>query len=98
MDQREWTDRAACKGMDTNLFFEGNKSGGVTQWSAEVRNACYTCPVQVECLDWALVNENRGFWGGMTPVDRRRARKEAGISLKEAPTFIGNFLGVAATR
>lgn len=35
------------------------------------RSACYSCPIQVECLEYALVsNVPQGIWGGTTPKER----------------------------
>ena len=37
---------------------------------------CRGCEVRVECLDWALANDERhGIWGGLSEMDRRRLRR-----------------------
>ena len=34
---------------------------------------CCECPVKLECLKYALNNDERiGVWGGKTPAERRR--------------------------
>lgn len=34
---------------------------------------CNTCPVQQECLDYAIeMHEDWGIWGGKTPEERHR--------------------------
>jgi len=45
-----------------------------------VRIACGTCPVQAECLDWALDNNEWGHWGNVSERKRKQMRRK----LKEA--------------
>jgi WhiB family redox-sensing transcriptional regulator len=71
-----WMREAACRGMDTNLFFP------ITgQHAVEAKTVCARCPVAEACRDYALKSgEKWGVWGGMTEKDRktvRRARKVA---------------------
>jgi WhiB family redox-sensing transcriptional regulator len=62
-----WRDSAACKGMDTRLFFPA-RGEPVSQ---AARSACAGCPVRLDCLEAALaVNERFGIWGGL-PTDKR---------------------------
>lgn len=74
----EWKDRAACKGMDSDIFFP--VKGRPTE-AAEVtaREACARCPVIRPCLDWALKHEVDGFWAGTSPRDRYKLRKQLDI-------------------
>lgn len=92
MSRREWTDAAACKGMNLDLFFTPVAQCGPRKWAAEVRAACYSCAVQIECLNWAFENEDHGFWGGMDPEDRRKARNRAGVRLEDAPTALKHYV------
>jgi len=67
-----WTDRAACRGTDTEIFFPANADE-----EAEALSICATCPVRAQCLDYAVRNrETYGIWGGTTPEQRRRIRRE----------------------
>ncbi|TMK81786.1 MAG: WhiB family transcriptional regulator, partial [Actinobacteria bacterium] len=44
---------------------------------AEALSICATCPVRAQCLDYAIRNrETYGIWGGTTPDQRRRIRRE----------------------
>jgi WhiB family redox-sensing transcriptional regulator len=49
------------------------------QASIEIRLAkelCKTCPVKTQCLNYAVTaNEAFGIWGGMTPNERARLRR-----------------------
>jgi WhiB family transcriptional regulator, redox-sensing transcriptional regulator len=94
MARREWSDQAACLGMDTNLFFEGVEKNGVTHFPKIVRETCYRCPVQLDCLNWAFENEEFGFWGGMSPKQRAKARVGSGIRLSDSVVAIKNHVKV----
>ncbi len=65
-----WRDDAACRGLDTELFFPGQGESIM-----EAKQICSSCPVRVECADYALDSGQRfGIWGGTTERDRRRER------------------------
>lgn len=69
----DWRDRARCRGKDVNLFFPNSISEGETT----IRMFCRRCPVEQECLDWALEKkEDHGIWGGMQENARRRLRQQ----------------------
>lgn len=48
---REWELKALCKGMDPDIFFSRRTVGLAKQ-------TCRDCPVQMECLEAALVRED----------------------------------------
>ena len=48
-----------------------------------LREGCWGCPLQPECLEWALHRERWGFWGGKTAKERKRMRQERGIRVSE---------------
>lgn len=64
-----WRGLAACRGMDTELFFPGR---GESSPAAEV--ACRSCEVRVECGEQAIGGERFGIWGGMSERERRHVR------------------------
>jgi WhiB family redox-sensing transcriptional regulator len=67
-----WTDQAACRGTDTEIFFPANADE-----EAEALSICATCPVRAQCLEYAVRNkEIYGIWGGTTADQRRRIRRE----------------------
>jgi WhiB family redox-sensing transcriptional regulator len=40
------------------------------------KRICIGCPVRQECLDYALVSNQRfGIWGGLTEEERRPVRR-----------------------
>jgi len=37
-----------------------------------------------ECAEWGIRNERFGIWGGLSAVERKRIRRQRGITLREA--------------
>lgn len=71
-DPMPWKEKAACRGMDTAIFFP--EQGQPNTLALAV---CKTCPVSQECLNFALSNYERyGVWGGKSERKRRAIRKE----------------------
>lgn len=67
-----WMEKAACRGMDVNLFFP--PAG--TNISQEIRDICGSCPVRPECFDYATRNNiDIGIFGGEPAITRIRARR-----------------------
>jgi hypothetical protein len=67
----EWMADALCAGIGPDPFFPED-----TGEAAEGKRICRKCPVQSECLDYALANnEQYGIWGGMSLKERRQARR-----------------------
>jgi WhiB family transcriptional regulator, redox-sensing transcriptional regulator len=70
-----WKDRAACAGYSNTVFFP---SSDATPASIEKAKAiCATCPVTVDCLEYAFeTNQVAGIWGGTTEEERRSLRRK----------------------
>jgi WhiB family redox-sensing transcriptional regulator len=67
----EWQLQAACRGQGPKEFVRGPK----TDYGA-TRAVCDSCPVRVECLEFALRDESlTGLWGGTTDAERRVIRR-----------------------
>jgi len=65
-----WVERGACRGVSTDLFFPERGES-----PAAAKAVCATCPVRVECLDYALVVLGQsGIWGGQSERQRRQIR------------------------
>jgi WhiB family redox-sensing transcriptional regulator len=66
-----WRDEAACKGLDTGIFFPTTDAE-----AGAAKLVCAGCPVRAECLEWALASRQEdGVWGGLTDNERRRLRR-----------------------
>lgn len=66
----DWTKKALCPQTDPEAFYP--EKGGSTR---EAKKICHGCEVRLECLDWALANDERfGIWGGMSERERRRLK------------------------
>jgi len=77
----DWSEHAACAGVDVALFFP-EEGENPTQALA----VCAACPVRDHCLREALERDERhGVWGGLTPRQRHRLRYGQRLSLRERP-------------
>lgn len=73
----EWREHAACKGMDSGIFFpkrqRGERGKRTLPEDLQAKLACASCRVQTECREWALTRpEYQGTWGGLTDLERKR--------------------------
>jgi len=61
-----WFGEAACKGLTHLMFPKEHKD---ITYIAEARSICKSCPVQKECLEYALefpAADMHGVWAGLT--------------------------------
>lgn len=50
--------------------------GDTTEYYAEAKKICDSCPIRDACLEYALKEKERyGMWGGTTPIERRRVER-----------------------
>ena len=73
-DNWEWQLRAACRHLDSALFFHPERERGAVRAEREekAKEICRSCPVVAACRAHALrVDEPYGVWGGLS-VDERR--------------------------
>ena len=81
-----WRDRAGCLGADTETFFVGyglRKGKGRVSDAAlsRARAFCAGCPVQTECLDYAMTSyQDSGIWGGLTASQRIKLRRRGKVA------------------
>ncbi|GJF29559.1 transcriptional regulator WhiD [Kitasatospora sp. NE20-6] len=72
-DLWDWQLSAACRGVDSSLFFhpEGERGAARSSREASAKEVCMRCPVRAECAAHALaVREPYGVWGGLTEDER----------------------------
>ena len=69
-----WQEQALCAQTDPEAFFP--EKGGSTR---EAKRICVGCEVKQECLEYALMQDERlGIWGGLSARERRRLKRKAG--------------------
>lgn len=65
----DWQAKALCVGENPDVFHPEGPSGSDTERHA--KRICGNCPVQPECLSWALsTREESGVWGGLNEKER----------------------------
>ena len=68
-----------ARGLDADLFFP--ERGASTRLAKSV---CRQCPVQEECLEYAVNNREKfGIWGGLSERERRAIRKKRSIVINK---------------
>lgn len=72
-----WMQEAACKEHPTSWWFPENSHDPKTK---QARSICKTCPVRIDCLDFALARNDEGIWAGYTMRQRRKLRRAQGTT------------------
>jgi len=68
-----WQASALCAQTDPEAFFP--EKGGSTR---EAKAVCKCCEVKKECLEYALLHDERfGIWGGLSERERRKLKRRA---------------------
>lgn len=73
-------DQAACTQVGVELFFskdydDPEKIGFPSDHYQQAKKVCNTCTHQIDCALWGMENEAHGMWGGMTPKERKMAKR-----------------------
>lgn len=77
-ESMKWMSRARCKDADTSEFFVVRGDANKVQDS--IKKYCAVCVVRVSCLNFAIDNNCKGLWGGVSEKNRRpKQRREQGI-------------------
>lgn len=70
--------RAACQGVDTNMFFppvgRGLNAATMMKLCGPALKVCASCDVRVECLEFAREFHQLGIWGGRYFGDRKEGK------------------------
>lgn len=76
----DWRNYAACKGESPSVFFFEDTSP-----NHEARRMCFTCPVRIDCLEYATEHEKDwGVWAGVTARVRLTLRRLVGKTKSES--------------
>lgn len=74
----QWRKRAACRGVDPELWFPVGNSGVGASQAEDAKAVCFGCDVRLACGQWAMdTNQDHGVWGGLTEDDRRALKRRA---------------------
>ncbi|MFH0521499.1 WhiB family transcriptional regulator [Streptomyces sp. M41] len=76
----DWRDHSACRHEDPDLFYPIGTSGPALLQTEQAKAVCRRCPVQQECLDFALDSgQSIGVWGGKSETERRALRRRTAV-------------------
>ncbi len=71
-EERPWAAFAICRDRDPDVFFPATPEG-----ESDAIRVCRGCPVQIDCLEFAIEAKIRfGIWGGMTESQRRALQRQ----------------------
>lgn len=72
--EQDWRAMGSCSKTDPDLWF----AVGAMEHK-QAKRICRECPVQSQCLAYAMDEPvDHGIWGGLTERERRRFRRQAG--------------------
>ncbi len=80
---RSWQVKGLCRGNHSYLFFPPStveRKEERDRRELKAKAICSVCPVNGDCLEFALtIKEPYGIWGGLTETERRQviARRAA---------------------
>lgn len=73
-----WQLRGLCRGNHAHLFFPPStfeRKEERQRREIRAKSICQVCPVQDDCVEYALeIREPYGIWGGLTESDRRQVQ------------------------
>lgn len=88
-----WAGRAdrACAGTDPWLWFPTDWEGRAMPDAVplEAAQLCASCPVRRQCREHAIRHEAWGVWAGMSETQRKAARRNRGIRLRDDDAIEG---------
>ena len=64
-----WPEWAICAGEGPGIFSPAHGDPGIS-----ARMVCANCPVQMDCLEYAIAADEWGIWGGLDQDQRRALR------------------------
>lgn len=63
MDKHSWKDDAACKGFETDIFFDKYEES--EKLRPGIEKICHGCPVIKQCFAVGVTQKEWGVWGGI---------------------------------
>ena len=79
VSREHWSEDAACRGKAASVFFPDHRVLNDHRYD-EAMAICANCTVRQDCLEMVIVLEDTddrwGVFGGLTPPQRAKLRKE----------------------
>lgn len=77
---------APCTEVGVNAFFaqdydDPHSNGTTDSQFRDAKKVCSTCEYKTDCALWGIANETHGVWGGLTPKERNRMKKQGNMRL-----------------
>ena len=74
-----------------DLFFGDDWNSAIADLRI-AKNMCRRCPIMLQCAVYGLeAEEEYGVWGGLTPLDRKKMRRDHGAYRKAAESVTVRF-------
>ena len=74
IDLEHWREQGSCRDVPEISFFPESDDLGAINLAKAI---CDSCPVVDECLSFAIeTRQPDGIWGGFTPKERTRLRRQ----------------------
>jgi WhiB family redox-sensing transcriptional regulator len=90
--RREWESEALCYKLsqrEKENFFPAQRGRPVKE--PEWKQVCFNCPVRLECLNYAIVHDEEGNWGGATEKERKSLPRSFVRELRQIAKDAGWF-------
>lgn len=73
-----WMRKALCIGINPEDFFppDVHDVRRPTHIDTYIETVCGRCPVKTNCLNFAMIFDMKGIWGGTTDYTREQLRKK----------------------
>lgn len=71
----DWMKDALCREIGGELFFSEESNA----WMA-AKKVCSLCDVRYECLEYALTMNVEGIWGGTSPKERAKIKRQRRVA------------------
>jgi WhiB family redox-sensing transcriptional regulator len=85
-----WRDRAACLGVDPEMFFPIGSTGPALVQLEEAKAVCRRCEVVEPCLRWATESRQEdGVWGGLSADEHRAVKRRNARARRADPSAPG---------
>jgi hypothetical protein len=75
----KFTGSEPCRSTDPEAFYPEDYE---PSHYATIKRICAECPMREPCAEYAIWFEALGYWGGLSPSDRRRLRQQRGITIR----------------